>query len=292
LRNFGAEHEVILSLGAIQTPKVLMQSGIGNAQHLRQFGINVVQHLPGVGCNLQEHLLVAGCMWKHSKAENAGRPGAGTFFWKSDPSFDAPDLQCFVGDGPFISPDISCPDLSGPGKHDSYWSILPGVVRPHSRGQVRLTGPDPMDPVDIDTNLLSNPADLRAAMQCTELCRDIGNSAAFRSLTNHEVLPGRLSAAQLEVFVRNAIVPFWHFSCTAKMGTDESSVVDASLKVHGVKGLRVADASIMPRIPTGNTMAPCVIIGERAAAMICKAHGMKTEEVSQISTGPIGTLPI
>jgi choline dehydrogenase len=156
----------------------------------------------------------------------------------------------------------------------SYWSIVPGVVRPLSTGQVRLTGPDPTDPVDIDTNLLSDPADLKAAMRCTELCRDIGNSASFRSLTKREVLPGRLGKAELETFVRNAVIPFWHFTCTTKMGRDEMSVVDGSLKVHGIDGLRIASGSVMPRVTTGNTMAPCVIIGERAASMIRETHGV------------------
>jgi choline dehydrogenase len=268
VRTFNAGNELILSLGAIQTPKVLMQSGIGDAQDLRKFGIDVTQHLPGVGCNLQEHLLLGGCMWEHSKQEDVG-PGTGTFFWKSDPGFDTPDLQCFINDGAFLSPDLSCPNTDG-----SYWTILPGVVRPQSQGRIRLSGPDPTDPVDVDTNLLSHPADLKALMWCTELCRDIGNSVAFRSLAKREVLPTHLGRAELESFVRNAVVPFWHFSCTAKMGRDELSVVDASLKVHGIDGLRIADSSIMPRVSTGNTMAPCVVIGERAAAMIRKAHGI------------------
>jgi choline dehydrogenase len=254
--------ELILSLGAIQTPKILMQSGIGDAAHLRDFGIEVVQHLPGVGRNLQEHILLGGCMWEYPD-QRAARPGLGTFFSKSDAGLDTPDLQGFVLDGAFLSPDVGHTDSCG-----SYWSIVPGIVRPHSRGQIRLTGPGPMDPLDIDTNLLSESADVKAAMHAIELCRDIGNSASFRPLTKREVLPGRLSKPELEKFVRNAVIPFWHYSCTAKMGRGEMSVVDASLKVHGMDGLRVADGSIMPRVTTGNTMAPCVIIGERAASMI------------------------
>jgi choline dehydrogenase len=131
-----------------------------------------------------------------------------------------------------------------------------------------------MHPVDIDTNLLSEPADLKAAIRSVEFCREIGNSAARSSRATREVLPGNLSRSELENFVRNAVIPFWHYTCTAKMGRDETSVVDASLRVHGIEGLRIADGSIMPRVTTGNTMAPCVVIGERAAAMIRKAHGV------------------
>jgi choline dehydrogenase len=262
--------ELILSLGAIQTPKVLMQSGIGNAEELRRFGISVVQHLPGVGRNLQEHILLGGCVWEYPLVEQWRGSGAeATFFWKSDVGLDTPDLQSFVIDGPFLSPETSHLNTA-----DSCWSITPGVVRPHSRGRVRLTGPNPEDPVDIDANILGDPADLKAAMRCVELCREVGNSAAYRSLAKREVVPGNLRGPQLENFVRNAAVPFWHHTCTAKMGRDEMSVVDGSLKVHGVERLRIADGSVMPRVPTGNTMAPCVIIGERASSMIRQSHGI------------------
>jgi choline dehydrogenase len=269
LRSFEARYEVVLSLGAIQTPKVLMQSGIGDARDLHHFGIDVVQHLPGVGRNLQEHLFLAGCIWEHADAALNGGRGIGTLFWKSSFGLDTPDLQCLAVNTAFPNPDVDCR-----GATDSCWSILPGVVRTQSKGQLRLSGSNPTDPLDIETNLLSDPADLTAATRCVELCRDIGNSDAFRGLRKREVLPGRLGKSELEKFVRNAIIPFWHFTCTAKMGRDDQSVVDGSLKVYGVGGLRIADGSVMPRVTTGNTMAPCVIIGERAAAMIRESHGL------------------
>jgi choline dehydrogenase len=269
LRSFEAGHEVILSLGAIQTPKILMQSGIGDARDLRHFGIDVVQHLPGVGRNLQEHLFLGGCVWEHGDDPPNEERGMGTSFWKSNSGLDTPDLQCLAVNSALLSPDVGGPEASG-----ACWSILPGVVRTHSKGQLHLSGSNPTDPIDIETNLLSDPADLTAAMRCVELCRDIGNSDAFRRLRKREILPGRLGKPELENFVRNAIMPFWHFTCTAKMGRDEMSVVDGSLKVYGVDGLRIADGSVMPRVTTGNTMAPCVIIGERAAAMIRESHGL------------------
>jgi len=105
-----------------------------------------------------------------------------------------------------------------------------------------------------------------------QLCREIGNSAALRPFTKGEVIPGKLKGAELENFIEDSVVTFWHQTCTAKMGRDSMSVVDANLKVYGIKNLRVADGSIMPRVTTGNTMAPCVIIGERAAEVLRAEH--------------------
>jgi choline dehydrogenase len=105
-----------------------------------------------------------------------------------------------------------------------------------------------------------------------ELCREIGNSAALRPFAKREVTPGKLTGAELENFVRDAASSYWHQTCTAKMGRDAMSVVDGELKVYGVERLRIADGSIMPRVTTGNTMAPCVIIGERAADMLTAQH--------------------
>jgi choline dehydrogenase len=102
----------------------------------------------------------------------------------------------------------------------------------------------------------------------------MGNGAAFRSLTKREACPGPVGDVELEAFVRNAAVPFWHHTCTAKMGRDDLSVVDGNLRVYGIDGLRIADGSIMPNVTTGNTMAPCVIIGERAAEIIRKERAV------------------
>jgi choline dehydrogenase len=268
-RRFDIGRELILSLGAIHTPKVLMQSGIGDAEELRRFGIDVVQHLPGVGRNLQDHFLLGACAWEYPPSEQPRdrTPFAGLFFCKSDAELDTPDLQCLIVDYLFPSPATSGLETALP-----YWSIVPGLVRPESRGRIHLTGPEPDDPLDIDANILSHPADVAAAMRAVELCREIGNSAAFNAITRREVMPGRCRQDELENFVRNAAVSFHHYACTAKMGRDEMSVVDGALKVHGIERLRIADASVMPRVTTGNTMAPCVIIGERAASMIKESH--------------------
>jgi choline dehydrogenase len=259
---------VVLSLGAIQTPKVLMQSGIGETEQLRSFGIGVVQHLPGVGANLQEHVLFGGCVWEYARPDQfRGSSGEATFFAKSDAALATPDLQAFLGDGPFLSAELSGHTPAGPA-----WSITPGLVRPQSRGQVRLTGAKPTDPVDIDLNILSQWVDIRAAMECVRLCREVGNAPAFRSLTKREAYPGPVGDVELEAFVRNAALPFWHYTCSAKMGRDDMSVVDGNLRIYGIDGLRIADGSIMPNVTTGNTMAPCVIIGERCAEILKADH--------------------
>jgi choline dehydrogenase len=152
------------------------------------------------------------------------------------------------------------------------WTLRAGVVRPKSRGHICLTGPDPSDPVQIQPNMLSHHDDLKAAIAAVQLCREIGNSDALRPFTKREVMPGNLKGAELEEFIRDAAATYWHQSGTAKMGQDAMSVVDGQLKVYGISHLRIADGSIMPRITTGNTMAPCVIIGERAAAILKAQH--------------------
>jgi choline dehydrogenase len=152
------------------------------------------------------------------------------------------------------------------------WSFLGGVVRPKSVGQIRLTGPKPLDPIRCENNTLSHPDDMKAAKAGVELCREIGNSAALRPFVKREVMPGNLKGAALEDFIRDAASTIYHQTCTAKMGLDAMSVVDSHLKVYGIDNLRIADGSVMPRVTTGNTMAPCVIIGERAAEMLKAAH--------------------
>jgi choline dehydrogenase len=148
------------------------------------------------------------------------------------------------------------------------------VLHPASRGRLNLTGPNPNDPIEIDVNFLDDPADLRRLKICIEFIRDIGRSAPLRPFVKREILPGRHDDAGLEAFMRNGTVSYSHQSCTARMGRDAHSVVDHRLRVHGVGRLRIADASIMPRVTTGNTMAPCVVIGERAADVLKVDHAM------------------
>jgi choline dehydrogenase len=126
---------------------------------------------------------------------------------------------------------------------------------------------------------------MAAAIRCIELCREIGNAAPLRSFVKREVMPGNLKGPELERFVRNAATSFWHETGTAKMGRDAMSVVDSNLKVYGIEHLRIADGSVMPRVTTGNTMAPCVIIGERAAEMLTEAHDLRASTSQPLPDG-------
>jgi len=273
VRRIGARCEIVLSLGTINTPKVLMQSGIGDERELGRAGIHVVQHLPGVGQNFQDHILVP-CVWEYrTPIPPRNNAGEATFFWKSDESLDGPDLQSAQAEFPFTTPEIA--HFSPPA---ASWSLLPAVVRPLSRGYLRLTGPNPSDPIEIVANTFSDPADMTALIRGVELCREIGNSPVMSPFVKREVMPGKLAGCALENFVRDAASTFHHQTCTAKMGRDEMSVVDGRLQVYGVDNLRIADASIMPRVTTGNTMAPCVVIGEKAAEYLKEKHALSTAQ--------------
>jgi choline dehydrogenase len=264
-----ALNEIVLSMGAVNTPKVLMQSGIGDEADLRNLGIPVVQNLPGVGKNFQDHLMIFGCVWEYRQPSVVPNGARALLYWKSDASLDTPDLQILQTDGGGIRNEMRKSNL--PPK--AWWSIAPSVVRPKSRGELRLSGAGPLDPIQIRTNMLSEPEDMQAALAAIELCREIGNRAeALRPFVKRELIPGNLTRAALEDFIRRRAVSYWHQACTAKMGRDDMSVVDGNLKVYGVSNLRIADASVMPRVTTGNTMAPCVVIGERAAEILRREH--------------------
>ncbi|KFC06550.1 choline dehydrogenase [Trabulsiella guamensis ATCC 49490] len=271
LCRIGALCEVILSMGAIQTPKVLMQSGIGPQHELRRHGIDVVEHHPGVGQNHQDHIAF-GCTWEYRTPQPINAGGCeSTLYWKSDSRLNAPDLlQCQLEFAVPSPPEVGI----DPPEHG--WTMFAGLARPKSRGSVSLTGPNPDDPLLIDPNVLSEPEDLEAAFATVELCRAIGNHPRFDNLIKREVTPLYRERREMEQFLRNSAVTFWHQCGTAKMGRDAMSVVDGQLRVYGIKNLRVADASVMPRIPVGNIMAPCVVIGERAADLIKAAHGLQT----------------
>jgi choline dehydrogenase len=270
VRRIAAGVEVVLSLGAIHTPKVLMLSGIGDQAELRRQGIPVVQHLPGVGQNFQDHVGF-GCVWEYPQPlAPRNNMGEATFFWKSDPNLDTPDLHTCLGEVPICSAETAAQFIPPAGS----WTLLAGLARPKSRGRIRLTGANHHDPIEIEANTLAHPDDMKAAIACVELCREVGNSAPLSPFVKREVMPGNLKGAALENFIRDAASTYWHQTCTAKMGHDAMSVVDGSLKVHGIDHLRIADGSIMPRIVTGNTMAACVIIGERAGEILKMANGI------------------
>ncbi len=264
-----ADREVVLSLGAINTPKVLMQSGIGPEAELRRHGVPVIQHLPGVGQNHQDHVSF-GCVFEYREPQPVGYGGSeATLYWKSDASLALPDMFHCQLEFPVASPETAVLGVPAHG-----WTMFAGLAHPKSRGSLHLSGPNFDDPIRINANTLAHPDDLKTAFANIELCRELGSNAAFNALVKREALPGKLDARAMESFARNAAVTYWHQSCTAKMGCDAMSVVDSRLKVYGIDRLRIADSSIMPDITSGNTMAPCVVIGERAADMIKSSHGI------------------
>ncbi len=184
---------------------------------------------------------------------------------------DTPEWFAYQGSKPFATPE----HIARFGLPDRGWMLHGALSQPTSRGLVELRSADPTDDVRIVHNALSDPRDLERAMRCVETMRELGNSTPLRPHVNREVMPGKMGAgADLLTFVRGGAMSFWHPSGTAKMGQDPCAVVDGRLSVYGIDRLRVADASIMPTVTIGNTMAPCVIIGERAAAEMKAAHGL------------------
>jgi choline dehydrogenase len=264
VRPIRAGREVILSLGAIHTPKVLMQSGIGDEVELNHFGIPVIQHLPGVGLGFQDHP-GACCLWESPDSLPTRPAPEVVIFWKSKTGLGSPDFQIL----PAV---LSSDDAARLGLPAGGWALLGIVVQPKSRGRIRLTGSDPADPVQIEANYLCDPDDREALSACVELCREIGNSGALRPFISREIIPGNLKPPELGNYIRDGAFSFWHQTSTARMGRHEMSVVDSDLRVYGVDNLRIADGSIMPRVTTGNTMAPCVVIGERAAELLRIEH--------------------
>jgi len=270
LKRFDAAHEVILSLGAIHTPRVLMQSGVGDAEELHAHGIPAVENLRGVGRNFQDHCMVAGCIWEAPDSVDTvdiphydAIPQSNAFL-RSSRALASPDIQLIQAGFPLASEDVAR-RYTLPRKA---WALLPALVRPRSTGRIRLTGPKVTDVLAIDTNMLSDPADMAALVSAMGTLDKVARSASLRNFIKRRVTPHSLERHALEQFLRESVVSLWHQTCTAKMGEDEDSVVDSKLRVHGLVNLTVADGSVLRHVTTGNTMAPCVIVGERAALSV------------------------
>jgi choline dehydrogenase len=280
VHRIAADEHVVLSTGAINTPKILMHSGIGDADELERLDLPVVEHLPGVGHNLQDHTCFC-TVWSYANPIPVRDNGsAATLFGRSDAGLAAPDLLLCQAQFPFCSPEIA-----SHGVPQSGWTMVAGLAQPKSRGSVRLRGADPRDAPIIRLNALSHPDDLRTARAAVELSREIGAQQMFARLGMREAIPGVLRETDAEDFIRNSAMSFWHQSCTARMGRDSHSVVGSDLKVHGLEGLTIADASVFPRIPTGNIMAPCVVVGERAGEILsAKLRGISV--IRALENGP------
>jgi choline dehydrogenase len=267
LRRVHSTAEVILSAGVIGSPRILLLSGIGPADELERLGIPVVAHLEGVGRNLQDHVLLAGLVYECQGAlppvRNNGAES--TLWWKSDSRLVTPDVQPV-----FIEFALATAAVATRLPHDRCYTICPSVVRPASRGVVTLTSADPEAAPLIDVNFLSRDADMKAMLAAVELCREIGGTGAFAGFRAREVMPGPLGPADMADFIRQAASTYFHPTSTCSMGNGPECVVDPELKVHGIHGLRVADASIMPTVTSGNTNAPAVMIGEKVSELITK----------------------
>lgn len=268
--------ETILAAGAINSPELLLRSGIGPADELAEVGIDVVRDLPGVGKNLQDHLL-APVIYSTGKPvpELTAAPAEVHLFAKSNPDVEVPDTQPIFFSVPMYSQGYARGEMSGA---DGGFSMLGGLVRPQSRGEIRLTGSGPEDPISIDVRALSEQADVDALVASVIHCRRIGRTAALAAWEPTEVYPGpEVADDELEQYVRDSVVTYHHQVGTCRMGLDAGAVVDPrTLRIHGLDGVRIADASIMPLVPTGNTNAPSVMIGERAAQVILGAEGAPT----------------
>ncbi|WP_109477814.1 GMC family oxidoreductase N-terminal domain-containing protein [Paraburkholderia sp. C35] len=283
-----AEAEVIVTAGAIGSPKLLMLSGIGDAAGLERAGVKPVHALAGVGRNLQDHfdidivyelngpysldkyakkhmMLLAGLEYKlFNKGPVTSNIAEGGAFWYSDSSVPTPDLQFHFLPGAGVEAGVP-PVPSGSGcTLNSYF------LRPRSRGSVTLHSADPLDAPVIDPAYIRDPYDLKVAVEGIRQSREIMSQTALRKYIKAEHFPGSSvrTQADYEAYAQQYGRTGYHPVGTCKMGVDAMSVVDPQLRVHGIDGLRVADSSVMPRIVSSNTNAPTLMIAEKAADLI------------------------
>jgi choline dehydrogenase len=262
-RRIEATSEIIVSAGALQSPKILMLSGIGDRDDLARFGIESAVHLPGVGRSLMDHPIIGAGLWEtHEPVPTRNNGAEANLFAKSRPDRRTPDLHIFAIEAPYLS------DVTGRYATNNVFSISPGLVRPESRGFVRLKSANPRDQLQIHAKMLDDMRDLAALRVAMQIARDIGNSEAMKPFVKREILPGPVTGENLDNLIRDGAMSMHHPTSTVRMGLDDMAVVDAQLRVNGITGLRVADASVMPLITTGNTQAPSVLIGERLAEIL------------------------
>ncbi len=278
-----AKKEVILCGGALNSPQLLLLSGIGAAGDLAEMGIPLVMDLPGVGQNLTDHMQVP--IAYHCKepvslvakedpvqaklyndvkmgllTSNLGEAGG---FVKLDPKARSPELQYHFGPDWFIRHGFESPKGHG-------FTILAGLVGSKSSGQLKLQSTDPFAPPSIDFGCLSHDVDVRVLLHGVKLGRELAAASAFDRYRGEEFLPGSEVVADeaLIDYIRDFATTIYHPACSCRMGGDPMAVVNDRLQVHGIESLRVADASIMPFLVNANTNAPCMMIGEKAADLI------------------------
>lgn len=294
--------EVILSAGAINSPKLLLLSGIGPAEELKDHGIAPVHDLAAVGRNLQDHasfdlfydakvptlntklasmtgLTATGLEYllfgRGALATSLNQAGG---FVKTLPSLSRPDVQLYFCPMAYEKPPVEGMQFIKVDARPRY-SLSASLCHPASRGSVKLASPNPVDAPRIDLNLLDDERDMADAVRAFHLLRQIGNNAALVEVGTEEK-PGATveSDDDIRAFIRQTAYSIFHPCGTCAMGPDpEGSVVDASLRVHGIDGLRVIDASIFPLIPSGNTNAPAMVVGERGAALMGNRGAVRPE---------------
>ncbi len=293
-----AAREVIVSAGAIKTPQLLMLSGIGPRQHLTDMGIEPIHHLPGVGQNLQDHLaitviyrakkpvtydkvdrplrkLLIGCQWlltrKGFAASNVWEAGGHIRGYRE---VEYPNLQYHFAPIHTVYEGTRITLFNG-------FTTQIDQLRPRSRGQVRLLSADPQRRPAAFFNYLSDPLDLQELVEAVKRIRELIAQPAFDEFRGEEVEPGAgdVSDAAIEQFIRQAANTDYHPSCSCRMGTDEMAVVDQEMKVHGLDGLRVVDASAMPDIVSGNLNAPVQMMALKASDRILNRQPMPPSQV-------------
>jgi choline dehydrogenase len=277
-----ADREVVLSAGAYNSPKLLMLSGIGPAAHLRETGIDVVVDSPHVGSNLQDHPLTL-LHWATTASSTLAEmadpahmqqwlaDGTGMMtsnaaesavLWRSDPGLESPDFQMVFVPGFFWEHGMRRPSESG-------MSIGLAYNGPTSRGTVRLRSADPAAAPRIVSNLLSQQREVDAVVRAIGLVDEITSRGPLADVLGERVNPGPgVENDDLPSWIRAETQHMYHAACTARIGPPEHGVVDPQLRVHGVEGLRVVDASVMPQIVSGNTNTPTIMIGERGADLL------------------------
>jgi choline dehydrogenase len=283
-----AAREVILCGGAVNSPQLLMLSGIGPQQHIRQFGVPVVHNLPGVGQSLQDHysapvklrsklpVTINDVMLSNAKKLKAGleyymfhrgplamisSPAA--LFARTRPELASPDVKISISPFSAERPQDGLHRFSG-------FTSIAYQLRPESRGEIKLKSPDPFDAPAVHANYLATETDRKTIVAGLKLSRRILATPRMQNFVAAEFQPGPTVANDEELldYARRRGGTVYHPTSTCKMGSDPLAVVDAELKVHGIDGLRVADASIMPTVVSGNTNAATIMIGERAADMV------------------------
>lgn len=282
-----ARKEIILSGGAFNSPHLLMVSGVGPKDHLEEHGISVVHDLPGVGQNLQEHYMMPvaftctqkislthagseeqGALFAQGKGLLTSNIGEAGGFLTINPDSPAPDLQFHFCPGYFVLDGAGNPTDGTDGM-----TILPSLVQSKGIGSVTLDSGDPNVKPKVNPNVFQNDEDYDILIQGVKIAREIFAAPALDDLRGEELLPGAAvqSDADLKAYINKYIQTIYHPVGTCKMGDDAMAVVDNELRVHGIDGLRVADASIMPTIINANTNAPTIMIGEKCAELIRSA---------------------